>query len=145
MQYAGFWLRFVASVIDSIILLIIGSISGFVFGAVFGFLYSLSMGTAEGAEEAVLFPSFLLGLVINWLYYAFQESSPKQATLGKQALGIVVVDLDGKRISFGKASGRWFGKLLSSLILLIGFIMAGFTEKKQALHDIISGCLVIKK
>jgi uncharacterized RDD family membrane protein YckC len=145
MQYAGFWLRLVAYVIDNIILLIIGSLSGFVFGAIFGSLYSLSMGTAEGAEEAVLFPSLLLGLVINWLYYAFQESSPKQATLGKQAVGIVVVDLDGKRISFGKASGRLFGKLLSGFILLIGFVMAGFTEKKQALHDIISGCLVIKK
>jgi uncharacterized RDD family membrane protein YckC len=58
------------------------------------------------------------------------------------ALGLVVTDLDGQRISFGKASGRHFGKIISSLILCIGFIMAGFTERKQALHDIMAGTLV---
>jgi uncharacterized RDD family membrane protein YckC len=56
-----------------------------------------------------------------------------------------VTDLNGDRISFGKASGRFFGKIISRLILGIGFFMIGFTEKKQGLHDMIAGCLVVKK
>jgi uncharacterized RDD family membrane protein YckC len=84
-------------------------------------------------------------MVLNWLYYALLESSTWQATLGKKALGLEVTDVEGRRISFGRASGRFFAKIISTLILFIGFIMAGFTEKKQALHDIIAGTLVIRK
>ena len=73
------------------------------------------------------------------------ESSSKQATLGKLALGIVVTDLSGNRISFGRATGRYFGKIVSGMIMCIGYIMAGFTERKQALHDIMASCLVILK
>jgi uncharacterized RDD family membrane protein YckC len=73
------------------------------------------------------------------------ESSSKQATLGKLALGIVVTDLNGNRISFGRATGRYFGKIVSGMIFAIGYIMAGFTEKKQALHDMIASCLVVLK
>ncbi len=73
------------------------------------------------------------------------ESSPTQATLGKMALGIKVTDLAGKRVGFGKATGRYFGKIISALILLIGFIMVAFTEKKQGLHDKMAGCLVVNK
>jgi uncharacterized RDD family membrane protein YckC len=89
--------------------------------------------------------SGILGTVINWLYFTILESSPKQATLGKMALGIVVTDLNGNRISFGRANGRYWSKIISSMILLIGYMMAGFTEKKQALHDIMAGTLVVKK
>jgi uncharacterized RDD family membrane protein YckC len=85
-----------------------------------------------------------MGIVINWLYYALLESSFKQATLGKMALGLKVTDMEGKRISFGQATGRYFAKILSGLILCIGYLMAAFTEKKQALHDIIVGTLVVK-
>jgi uncharacterized RDD family membrane protein YckC len=73
------------------------------------------------------------------------ECSDNQATLGKMAIGIIVTDLNGNKISFGRATGRYFGKIISSVILLIGFFMAAFTEKKQAFHDIITGCLVVKK
>ncbi len=73
------------------------------------------------------------------------ESSPQQATLGKMALGLKVTDLRGEPISFGKATGRYFGKFVSELILYVGFMMAGWTEKKQALHDIMAGTLVVKK
>jgi uncharacterized RDD family membrane protein YckC len=73
------------------------------------------------------------------------ESSAKQATVGKMALGLVVTDLNGNRITFARATGRYFGKALSSLILHIGYLMAGFTPKKQALHDIIAECLVVKQ
>jgi uncharacterized RDD family membrane protein YckC len=87
----------------------------------------------------------LLRMVLNWLYYSLLESSAWQATLGKKALGLEVTDLDGNRISFGRATGRFFAKFISSIILGIGYIMAGFTEKKQALHDILAGTLVIRK
>jgi uncharacterized RDD family membrane protein YckC len=73
------------------------------------------------------------------------ESSPQQATLGKMALGLKVTDLQGERLSFARATGRYFGKIVSSLILFVGFMMAGWTEKKQALHDIMAGTLVVKK
>jgi uncharacterized RDD family membrane protein YckC len=72
------------------------------------------------------------------------ESSSKQATLGKMALALKVTDLQGRRISFARATGRHFAKIISGMILLIGYIMAGFTERKQALHDMIAGTLVIR-
>ena len=87
----------------------------------------------------------LISIAAYWLYYALLESSPSRATLGKMALGIVVTDLQGGRISFGRATGRHFAKYLSSLILMIGYLMAGFTRQKQALHDILAGTLVVIK
>ena len=93
----------------------------------------------------VLFKMFIIRTILHWLYFALMESSTWQATLGKKALGLEVTDLEGKRIGFGRASGRFFGKILSALILWIGFIMAGFTERKQALHDMLAGTLVIRK
>ena len=87
----------------------------------------------------------VISAVLKWLYYALLESSSWQATLGKMALGLQVTDLEGRRIGFGRATGRFFAKIISGIILYIGFIMAGFTEKKQALHDMIAGTLVVKK
>jgi uncharacterized RDD family membrane protein YckC len=78
-----------------------------------------------------------------WMYFAAFESSGFQATLGKKAMGIIVTDLKGKRISFGRASVRYLAKTLSFSIMLIGFFMAAFTERKQALHDILANCLVV--
>ncbi|MCM0594442.1 MAG: RDD family protein [Gloeotrichia echinulata DVL01] len=127
--------RFVAYLLDVIILYILGSVVGFVFG----FLYATALGTAEGVEGI----AFVLGIVIAWLYFALLESSDQQATLGKQALGIIVTE--GNKISFGRATGRHFSKFISSLIFAIGYIMAAFSEKKQALHDIIASTLVVKK
>lgn len=89
---------------------------------------------------------FIIGIWIGgWLYFALMESSGQQGTIGKMALGIKVTDMNGNRIGFGRATGRYFGKIISSLTLTIGYIMAGFTQQKQALHDIIAGCLVINK
>ncbi|MGC1597749.1 MAG: RDD family protein, partial [Candidatus Acidiferrales bacterium] len=80
------------------------------------------------------------------LYYAWMESSQYQGTLGKMALGLTVTDLQGRRVTFARASGRFFAKIITGLIpLAIGYIMAGFTEKKQALHDMIASCLVLRK
>ena len=84
------------------------------------------------------------GICIAILYYPVQESSAAQATLGKRALGLKVTTLDGQRIGVGRALGRFFAKILSSLILMVGYIMAAFTEKKQALHDMIAGTLVVR-
>jgi uncharacterized RDD family membrane protein YckC len=80
------------------------------------------------------------------IYYAWMESSSHQGTLGKMALGLIVTDLEGRRITFARASGRYFAKIITGLIPLgIGYMMAGFTEKKQALHDMIASCLVLRK
>ena len=87
----------------------------------------------------------MLVTMAAWLYWALLESSPWQATLGKKALGLLVTDLQGRRITFARASGRYFGKLLSTIVLGTGYLMAGFTEKKQALHDILAGCLVTRR
>ena len=78
------------------------------------------------------------------MYHAPMESSTKQGTLGKMALGIVGLDLEGRRIGFGKATGRYFAKILSALIIGIRFLMIAFTERKQGLHDILAGTLVVK-
>jgi uncharacterized RDD family membrane protein YckC len=150
MKYAGFWRRFFAYLIDAILF----SIVFFVIGGYFGLAdieLSGRLGTetsqysrAADAPESAQYAFQLVALVVAWLYWALLESSAKQATLGKMALGIKVTDLDGNRISFGRATGRHFAKFVSGIILLIGYIMAAFTAKKQALHDIIASTLVIK-
>lgn len=82
--------------------------------------------------------------MIGWLYFALMESSERGATLGKMALGLRVVTSDGQRLSFLNATGRYFAKIISAIILFIGFIMIGFTDRKRGLHDMIAGTLVIK-
>ena len=138
--YAGFWIRFLAYFIDTLlmtlVLLPLGVIAGVLIVAT-GADQNGSMLAFEGMFRIV---SFFIG----WLYFGFLESSPWQATLGKKMLGLRVTDLNGGRISFGKATGRYFGKILSGLILFIGFVMVAFTEKTQALHDQMAGTLVVK-
>ena len=92
-----------------------------------------------GDSRQILAINLLLTMA-SWLYWALMECSPWQATLGKKMFGLEVTDLEGRRISFLRATGRYFGK-----IIVVGFIMIPFTEKKQALHDMIAGCLVVKK
>jgi uncharacterized RDD family membrane protein YckC len=136
-EYAGFWRRFVAVIIDGLLLNITGH---FVFGK-FGvpFLFFTKVNPSVIGKFSFSY------IVLGWIYYTLMESSSLQATLGKMALSIIVTDFEGKRISFARATGRHFAKIISGIILYIGFIMAGFTAKKQALHDIIANCLVIKK
>lgn len=136
-QYAGFWNRFAASWLDGIITTIAGSI----ITVIVVMLYAAGGGGSEGG--AVI--GFFLGIIFGWLYFAIFESSAKQATLGKMAVGVVVTDLNGNRLTFGKATARYFAKYLSVMTLLIGYIMAAFTEKKQALHDLVAGTLVYQK
>jgi uncharacterized RDD family membrane protein YckC len=150
--YAGFWKRFVAYIIDDIVLSAAGVLVVLIIGGIFGLGMLSTMGSeAEpnvaffAAAASGIFMAILCIMVAGWLYYALMESSANQGTLGKMALGIKVTDLNGNRISFGKATGRYFGKIVSGMILSIGYIMAGFTEKKQALHDIMASCLVVMK
>ena len=93
--------------------------------------------------------SFILSLpfllMFSWCYYAGLESSPIQATFGKYAVGLYVTDNKGDRISFGRATARHFSKIISNIVLLLGYLLAGWTSKKQALHDLISDCLVLKR
>ena len=131
--YAGFWKRAAAALIDSFVLFIVGT--------VLGLFFILMTGSEEGLEAA----SNILGIIIGWLYFAFMESSEAQATFGKRALGLVVIDAHGKRISFYRASGRHFSKIVSAFTFCIGFVMAGFTKKKQTLHDMMFDCLVVVK
>jgi len=154
-SYAGFWLRLVACLVDGLII-------GFVIMALFiplffmmggaSLLESLPRHHGERFEPAhlaafltIVFVFAGVATVVKWLYFAYQESSEKQATWGKQMLGLYVTDLSGNRISMGRASGRFFAKIISSAIPLgIGYIMAGFTERRQALHDMIASCLVLR-
>jgi len=156
--YAGFWLRLVAHIIDSLIGGVVVVALFAIVAAVIGFgsLREQFEEMGRGANEGnPAFPIFLVAflcvavgcaLVIGWLYSAMMESSEYQGTLGKMAIGLIVTDMQGQRVSFGRASGRFFAKLITGLVpLYIGFIMAGFTEKKQALHDMIASCLVLRK
>jgi uncharacterized RDD family membrane protein YckC len=94
----------------------------------------------------IVFLLATISLLVTWLYHAWMESSEWQATLGKRMLGLVVTDMAGRRISFGRATVRHFSKIITNMVpLAIGYIMAGFTEKKQALHDMIAGCLVLRR
>ena len=148
MIYAGFWLRFVAWIIDSIVLQVGLGIPIFVLLAP-TFLRMVRAGQPIEDFSPDMISSFVgLNLVLvagSWLYYALMECSTWQGTLGKKALGLYVTDMAGDRITFGRASGRYFGKIISGLTILVGYIMAGFTAHKQALHDMMAGCLVLRK
>ena len=152
--YAGFWLRLVAYIIDGVIsclAFVVLLIPLFVLtgaGAALGRI--ISEGDVGDDVSAFLGAGFILGffgiiLVVSWLYYALSESSSWQATPGKKMLNLKVTDMTGRPISFGRASGRYFAKIITGMIpLAIGYIMAGFTEKKQAIHDMIASCLVLR-
>jgi uncharacterized RDD family membrane protein YckC len=132
--YGGFWIRLVAYIIDAILLTIVGGVVASILG------FSMFESDLEHYDPEVNLISFLIG----WLYFALLESSERGATVGKMAMGLRVVTSDGQRLSFMNATGRYFAKILSAIILLIGFIMIAFTERKRGLHDMIAGTLVIK-
>ena len=148
-NYAGFWLRLVAVIIDGII---IGCLQSLVFVPL---LAAVGLGIAGNMENmdmqdtgdmvgmlgvivAAASAYWLLSICIQIFYYTLMESSKFQGTLGKMALGIKVTDMNGEKLDFVKAFVRNLCKIISNFTLLIGYIMAGFTEKKQALHDMIA-------
>jgi uncharacterized RDD family membrane protein YckC len=153
--YAGFWLRVAAYILDALIVGIPISIVGGIVGGICGFSYGMSHPGSSSfllTPDGSLNPTFIVmevglmtfSLLVKWLYFALQESSSAQATVGKRVLGLKVINLEGNRIGFGQASGRFFGKILSGMILCVGYMMAGFTERKQALHDMVAGTLVVR-
>jgi uncharacterized RDD family membrane protein YckC/Tfp pilus assembly major pilin PilA len=121
--FAGFWRRVAAYLLDNLIVLI-------------PMIVVVVILDSEGWASLAQF-------VIWWVYKAGMESSAVQATLGKKAMGIKVCDMEGQRVSFARATGRFFASLISALLLCIGYIMAGFTTKRQALHDLIASTLVV--
>jgi uncharacterized RDD family membrane protein YckC/type II secretory pathway pseudopilin PulG len=134
-RYAGFWIRVAAAVIDGWVIVGMGAIGALVLGAA-GLL-------TDTAPEAAVAGYYIVALSASWLYFALSESSSKQATWGKRAVGIVVTDVGGNRLSFGRASGRAFAKWLNELTFGIGWIAVALTEKKRGLHDFLAGSFVV--
>ena len=122
--YGSFGERFGAALLDGLILIIPNYLLTFLLGREWG---------------------FVSGLLMSWLYAAVQESGPNQATIGKKSVGLKVVNMEGQPVSFAQATGRHFGKYISSIILLIGYFMMLWDEKKQTLHDKMAGTLIIKR
>jgi uncharacterized RDD family membrane protein YckC len=154
LSYAGFWVRFAAYLIDGVVL----GIPFFLVAMVMIFRFRrfrvmAGTGPLVLRDSAFMAPMFLgfffvfaFFVAAQWLYFAGMESSARQATFGKAAMSLRVADLKGQPLTFGHATGRFFAKIVSGMIpLAIGYIMAGFTEKKQALHDMIASTLVLRK
>jgi uncharacterized RDD family membrane protein YckC len=149
-EYAGFGRRTLALFIDSLILSVPS-------GIIFLLFILPTINAAIHTEDADAIATLVLSSIFSWvwigillsliplLYHSAFECSSYQATPGKMALGIVVTDMQGRRISFARSLGRNVGKILSKMILYIGFLMAAFTVKQQALHDMLADCLVVMK
>ncbi|MEC0330038.1 RDD family protein [Paenibacillus macerans] len=151
-MYAGFWKRFFANLLDSIIVYFIAWVMiliSLLLSMVFGVLGYYVLENWPGVYQIYNASGYIIGLLIAplavWLYYAIMESSKLQGTLGKMALGIIVVNERYERVSFWRASGRFWSRMVSLLTIYIGYVMAGFTKKKQALHDKIARTYVVDK
>jgi uncharacterized RDD family membrane protein YckC len=132
--YGGFWRRLTAAAADAVLINV---------------LVDAAMDAVRAWAEP---PRGVFGLrtgiklLVAWIYVAGMECSPLQASIGKLALGLRVTDLEGRRVSFGRATLRHWSKLLSGPFTLgLGYLMIAFTRKKQALHDRIAGCLVVRR
>jgi len=158
--YAGFWLRFAAYLIDYVVFSVAGlflviPVIVLIAAIVIGFRVDDIQEPADFLTEGnllkvslllgIIFLVALISLVAGWLYYALMESSKYCGTLGKIVVGIKVTDLEGNRVTFARATGRYFARIITNMTMLIGYILAGFTEKRQALHDMIASCLVVRK
>ena len=142
--YSGFWRRFGAMLIDIIILSIPLSIIQRMIGAYTFVDFWIRHRSFEAITGAIVAYS-IFATIVRWLYFALLESGRMQATVGKLAVGIIVTDESGQRISFGRATGRHFGKIISTIILLFGYFMMLWDDRNQTLHDKMAGTLVVKK
>lgn len=142
-RYAGFWFRALAALIDGILC----QIASFLVALPMGFILGLSMAAVADSETIEAMGGLLgavLGILVQWLWFTLAESSAWQGSLGKKLLGIKVTDEQGQRIGFGRANARYWGKIVSTITLGIGFLMVAFTQRKQGLHDIIAGTLLVR-
>jgi uncharacterized RDD family membrane protein YckC len=139
--YAGFWRRLLAYLIDSVFL---SGIELALAGAVFVIAPSTMQGVQSGATQAIAEVG-PVAAAIAWAYYGIFESSPARGTLGKIALGLYLGDAHGDPITFRRAILRNWLKTFSWLTLGAGFLLAGFTPRKQALHDLLAGTLVLRR
>ncbi|PXV52895.1 Uncharacterized membrane protein YckC, RDD family [Dyella jiangningensis] len=153
-DYAGFWKRVAAYILDALVLWIPNTVLSSMLGANKAAEAYLQAKLAAGDDPQLalqaldayfhaLWPALIAQTVISWLYFAWCESSAWQGTVGKLALGIRVTDIDGKRIGFGRATGRYFAKILSGFTLGFGFLMVAWTQRKQGLHDMLAQTLVL--
>ncbi|OZM56224.1 hypothetical protein CIB95_12425 [Lottiidibacillus patelloidae] len=144
-EYAGFWIRLIAYIIDSIIIYAIFIPIAFIVGLLVGLIGSLSGFNHHSIIQLSEFLGTLIGILGFVSYFTFLEKSKAQATFGKRLCSLQVTDITGNRLTTRTALFRTLGKYLSAFIFLIGFIMAAFTKKKQSLHDLIAKTYVIKK
>jgi uncharacterized RDD family membrane protein YckC len=150
--YGGFWIRFLAHLIDHIILGAVAAPLFFimVLPSIIRIAHEAERNQEAPSPELIVtivssvFVYIALAFVGQWLYEALLTSSSWQATIGKRVLHLKVVDEAGNRIGFGRATGRFFAKILSSMFFCIGFIMIGFTERKTGLHDMLAGTRVLR-
>jgi len=143
-QYAGFWRRFWAGTIDVVLEAIAALVITYALDKVLGRIGHLLGYEPWMSKMATGFAYILVLSILAWLYCAFSESSPRHATIGKRIMGLQVVTADGGRISFGTATVRHFMKFLSLFTAGVGFMMAGWTKRRQALHDIPCECFVVR-
>lgn len=136
-EFGGFWIRVGAYFIDLVVLIIPVLLISFLFRAVTPASDELELAIVDVMDS-------FLSIIVWWIYFAVMNSSEWQATVGKRVVGLKVVDENGNRISFGRATGRYFAEILSGLILLIGYMMVGWTKRKQGLHDMIASTYVVK-
>ncbi len=150
--YGGFWIRLLAHLIDHVILSAVAAPLFFIMilPAIGRIIREAQQNQEPPSPELIVtilssvFVYIALAFVGQWLYEALLTSSSWQGTIGKRVLRLKVVDEAGNRIGFGRATGRFFAKILSSMFFCIGFIMAGFTERKRGLHDMLAATVVMK-
>ncbi len=147
LPHAGIARRLAAWCIDGVALTITAGLTGF--AAIGIFVQAKQIDVADGMSTAMSFAIMaiflLVTLVVGWLYSAILESSSRQGTLGKMALGIAAADTSGNRLSFGRATGRFFAKLLSGVTLFLGYLIAFASPERRTLHDLLAGTMVVKR
>ena len=149
--YGGFWMRFLAHFIDQLILGVVAAPLYFIL--ILPHILPIIQDAERNNEPSPETIGAIIGaamtyaclaLIGAWLYEALLTCSSWQGTIGKKVLRLKVTDEAGNRIGFGRSTGRFFAKIISVMIMYIGYIMVGFTDRKRGLHDMIAGTLVMK-